>query len=70
MALRDGMLERHGRIMSEDRIADTRRYALAEWVSQPPRGDTHRGWPSLSHRRLRGASRTGAAPGCVGKAYP
>ena len=26
--------------------------------------------PSLSHRRLRGASRTGAAPGCVGKAYP
>jgi hypothetical protein len=38
VALRDGMLERHGRIMSEDRIADTRRYALAERMSQPPRG--------------------------------
>jgi hypothetical protein len=45
--------------MSEDRIADTRRYALAERMSQPHHGDTHRGW--------RRASRTA---GCAGPLAP
>lgn len=58
MALRDGMLERHGRIMSEDRIADTRRYALAERMSQP------------HHGARTGGGRASRTAGCAGPLAP